>query len=79
MREITVWIREKGYELPISELIPHQFDDLVDHRIFETMKDMHYTLMALDRGASKYSLEHGLACPVDTRKAVEKIISLPKY
>lgn len=79
MRQVNVWVNEKNYELPVAEITPYQFDDLVNHRVFETLKDMHYTLMALSRGVSRYSLEHGLACPRDTRKAIEKIEALPKY
>ena len=79
MRQINVWVNEKNYALPVEELMPYQFDDLVNYRVFETLQDVHYTLMALNRGTSSYSLEHGLACPRDTRKAIEKISALPKY
>ena len=79
MRQVSVWITENGYELPVAEITPYQFDELVNHRVFETMDEMKYTLMALERGASRYALEHGLACPRDTRKAIEKISELPRY
>lgn len=79
MREVNVWVNEKNYELPVAEITPPQFDGLVDHRVFETLNDVHYTLLALSRGGSRYSLEHGLACPRDTKKAIDKIASLPRY
>lgn len=79
MRQVNVWVVEKGYELPVEEITPRQFDELVNRRVFETLNDVHYTLMALSRGASRYALEHGLACPRDTRKAIEKINALPRY
>ena len=78
MRNINVWVKEKNYELPVNDITPHGFDELVDHRIFETLQDVQFTLLALGR-ASKFALEHGLACPRDTRKAIEHIESLPKY
>lgn len=79
MRQVCVWVNEKDYELPVAELVPYQFDDLVNRRVFETLQDVHYTLMALSRGASKFSLEHGLACPRDTARAIKKIEALPIY
>ena len=78
MREVNVWVTEKNYELPVSELTPIGFEDLVNHRIFETMDDVHYTLLALGR-ASKYALEHGLACPKDTKWAIKHIETLKRY
>ena len=78
MRDIRVWVTEKNYELPVAELVPWKFDDLVNHRVFETMDDVHYTLLALSRG-SRFALERGLACPADTRHAIEYIESLNKY
>ena len=78
MKEVNVWINEKNYELPVTEITPIGYEDLVNHRIFETLNDVQYTLLALGR-ASKFALEHGLACPRDTRKAIEHIESLPKY
>ena len=78
MREINVWVNEKNYELPVTSITPFGYEDLVDHRIFETIQDVQYTLLALGR-ASKFALEHGLACPRDTKKAIEHIKSLQKY
>lgn len=78
MREVNVWINEKNYELPVAELTPYGYEELVNHRIFETLQDMHYALLALSR-VSKYALEHGLACPADTKNAIKHIESLKKY
>ena len=77
-REVNVWVREKNYELPVAEITPYGFDELVNHRVFETMDDVQYTLLALGR-ASKFALERGLACPRDTRNAIEHIESLETY
>ena len=41
MRHVDVWVTEKGYELPVEEITPYQFDDLVNHRIFDTLEDVH--------------------------------------
>ena len=79
MREVNVWVKEKNYELPVAEITPPQFDGLVDRRVFETLNDVQYTLLALSRSGSRYSLEHGLSCPRDARKAIEKINNLPRY
>ena len=79
MRNITVWVNEKNYELPVNDIVPCVFDELVNHRIFDTLQDVQYTMMALQRGKSKYALEHGLACPADTKNAIKHIESLAKY
>lgn len=79
MREVNVWIKERNYELPVEQLVPFGFEDLVNHRIFETMDDMNYTLLALSRGKSRFALEHGLACPIDTKNAIKHIESLERY
>lgn len=78
MREIKVWVNEKNYELPVTEIVPFGYEDLVDHRIFETLEDVQYTLLALGR-CSKFALERGLACPVDTKRAIKHIKGLEKY
>lgn len=78
MREVNVWINEKNYELPVAELTPLGFEELVDHRIFETLNDVQFTLLALGR-ASKYALEYGLACPIDVKNAIKHIESLARY
>jgi len=78
MRNVNVWVKEKNYELPVTDITPYGFDELVDHRIFDTLQDVHFTLLALGR-ASKFALEHGLACPADTKGAIKHIESLPKY
>ena len=78
MRNVTVWVREKNYELPVNDITPCDFDELVNHRIFETLQDVQFTLLALSRN-TKFELEHGLACPVDTKNAIKHIESLSKY
>ena len=78
MREVNVWVTEKNYELPVSELTPIGFEELVNHRVFDTLSDVQYTLLALGR-ASHSALERGLACPRDTRCAIEHIESLERY
>lgn len=78
MKEVNVWVKEKNYELPVTYVCPFGYEELVDHRIFETMDDVHNTLLALGR-ATKDALARGLACPRDTRKAIEHIESLSKY
>ena len=79
MAQTNVWIKEKGYEIPVDELTPYCFRELVNRRVFETIKDMQLTLLALERGASRYALEHGHACPADTKRAIDKIKALPTY
>ena len=79
MREVKVWVTEKNYELNITELCPWRYDEMVNGRVFGTLEDMNYTMLALTRGASRYAMEHGMACPRDTRVAIEKINALPKY
>ena len=78
MRKVMVWLKDKNYEQPVEDICPYSWDELVDHRVFENLQDVQYTLLALSRG-SRFALEHGLACPRDTRKAVEKITALSKY
>lgn len=79
MREVNVFITEKNYDLDISELCPSCFDELVEGRIFENLKDMQYMMMALQRSKSVWCIEHGQALPCDTKYVIEKIKSLPKY
>lgn len=78
MKEINVWVNEKNYELPVTDVCPFGYEDLVNHRVFDTLDDVKYTLLALGRGTPE-ALERGLACPRDTREAIEYIKSLPKY
>ena len=77
MREVNVWVKEKNYELPVTELTPFRYDELVNHRVFETLKDVQYTLLALS--TSKGAIDRGLGCPRDVRKAIEHIESLATY
>lgn len=78
MKEVNVWVNEKDYELPIGEFVPDGLEELIDHRIFETLDDVQFTLLALRR-TTKYALEHGLACPIDVKNAIKHIKSLAKY
>lgn len=76
-----VWIIDKNYELgPIERCIcPIKYWDLIDHRIFPTLKEFQDLMMALGRGNSQYALSHGMACPADTKNAIKRIESLEKY
>lgn len=78
MREINVWLKDKNYEQPVTYICPFGYEDLVDHRIFDNLQDVQYTLLALSRGKAA-AYERGFACPADTRKAIEKIKNLPRY
>lgn len=79
MREVNVFIKEKNYDLDISELCPSCFDELVEGRIFENLKDMQNIMMALQRSKNAWCISHGQALPCDTKYAIETIESLPKY
>ena len=79
IRNVNVWVKEKNYELPVTDITPWGYDELVNHRIFETMDDLKFTMMALSRGGSKYALQHGLACPADIKNAIKHIESLSRY
>lgn len=79
MREVKVFITEKNYDLDISELCPSCFDELVEGRIFENLKDMQNMMMALQRSKNTWCVSHGRALPCDTKYAIETIESLSKY
>ena len=74
IRKVMVRVLEKGYELDVAELVPFRFTDLVQHRVFATLNDMNYTLMALTYDGAAWG-----SCPADVNDAVEKIRNLPKY
>lgn len=78
MFEAKVWVKEKNYELPVNEICPLRFRELVNHRVFKTLQDVQYTMLALSRG-TKCALERGLACPLDTKNAIRYIETLEKY
>ena len=78
-REVYIRTEKEDREYIVTELVRRAgYEDLVDHRVFESWQDCQWTLLALTR-ASKFALEHGLACPADTKRAVGKIESLPRY
>lgn len=78
MREINVWLNDKNCEQPVTCICPYGYEDLVDHRVFKDLNDVQFTLLALARGKFS-SYQRGLACPRDTRVAIEYIKSLAKY
>lgn len=74
MMEVIIYAEGRNY---IVTEQARGYEDLVNGRVFDTWQDAQYTLLALSR-CSRYALEHGLACPADTRNAVRKIKTLPR-
>lgn len=74
MNEVVIYANNKEY---IVTEQARGYEDLINGRIFNDFQDAQYTLLALSRG-SRYALEHGLACPADTKNAIRKIKALPK-
>lgn len=79
MREVNILTKNDNIIRNVAELVPVQFDELVDHKIFDNLTDAQYLFMALKRGKSQWALSHGLACPADTKNAIKRIESLPTY
>lgn len=75
--KVMIWLKDRNWEHDVTEICPYKFKELVDGRVFENLKDCQYTLMAL--GRSKYSMEHGMSCPADVRRAIKKVENLEKY
>ena len=79
MREVKVFVKEKNYEIDVHELCPNNSDELVDGRIFETLKEMQNLLLTLKRFGNRFALEQAHTCPANYKIAVETIKNLPKY
>lgn len=79
MREVNILTKDDNIIRNVAELVPYQFDELVDHRIFDNLEDAQFIFMALSRGKSQWALSHGLACPADTKRAVKAIEAMEKF
>jgi len=79
MREVNILTKDDNIIRNVAELVPYQFDELVDHRIFNNLEDAQFIFMALNRGKSQWALSHGLACPADTKHAVKAIEAMEKF
>lgn len=79
MKTVEILTRDDNIIRNAEELVPLQFHELVDHRIFDNLRDAQFIFMALQRGKSQYALSHGLACPADTKRAIKTIEAMEKF
>lgn len=79
MREVNILTKSDNIIRNVEELVPLQFHELVDHRIFDNLRDAQFIFMALQRGKSQYALSHGLPCPADTKYAIKTIEAMEKF
>lgn len=79
MREVNILTKDDNIVRNVAELVPFQFDELVNHRVFDNLTNAQYLFMALKRGCSQWALSHGLACPADTKHAIKAVEALDKF